>query len=163
MNNIELSAILYYADFLSLKAKSQPVTDNCKYFYIHGVPMNSLFILNLQPVYDEEDPYYKQSMAEYTIIRDKFGDEGIESFIDDICSIRACGTVDAERMLKCIHQFSNKHERKQAFAAYYNWKNNQTYTHTTINEDGKRIETPCTKYAYHVERMLGRPYMAKGI
>jgi len=55
MNNIELNAILYYADFLSLKARSYPVTDNCKYFYIHGAPINSAFILNLEPLYDEND------------------------------------------------------------------------------------------------------------
>jgi hypothetical protein len=47
MNNIELNAVLYYADFLSLKAINQPVTDNCKYFFIHGAPINSLFILDL--------------------------------------------------------------------------------------------------------------------
>ena len=115
MTQIELNAILYYADFLSLKAVGHPVTDTCKYFYIHGVPMNSAFILDLEPVYDIEDPYFKQATAEYLIIKDKFGDEGVESFIDDICSIRACGTVNAERMLQCIHQFSNKHDRKNAF------------------------------------------------
>ena len=37
MNDIELNAILYYADFLSLKDVSQPVTDNCKYFFVHGI------------------------------------------------------------------------------------------------------------------------------
>ena len=47
MSNIELSAILFYADFLSLKAVSHPVTDNCKYFYVYGIPMNSAFILNM--------------------------------------------------------------------------------------------------------------------
>jgi hypothetical protein len=44
MNDIELNAILYYADFLSLKAINQPVTDNCKYFFVYGVPINSAFI-----------------------------------------------------------------------------------------------------------------------
>jgi len=58
MNNIELNAILYYADFLSLKQLSYPVTDNCKYFFIHGVPMNSLYILDLKPNYDENNPYF---------------------------------------------------------------------------------------------------------
>ena len=59
MNQIELNAILYYADFLSLKHVNHPVTDNCKYFYIHGVPMNSLFILNLTPEYDENNEFFK--------------------------------------------------------------------------------------------------------
>ena len=103
MNNIELNAILYYADFLSLKARCHPVTDTCKYFFIHGVPINSAFIVDLEPIYNVEDPYFKQAYAEYEIIKNKFGDEGIESFIDDICCIRACGSMDAERMLQCIH------------------------------------------------------------
>ena len=51
-------------------------------------------------------------MTEYNIIKDKYGEDGIESFIDDICSIRACGCVDATRMLNCIHQYSSKHEKK---------------------------------------------------
>ena len=156
MNTIELSAILYYADFLSMKARNHPVTDNCKYFYIHGVPMNSAFILNLNPVYDESDEYFQQAQAEYMIIRDKFGDEGIESFIEDICSIKACGTVDGIRMLQCIHQYSNKKLRKQAFNNYQEWKNNQTYTYKTTDENGKLVEKPCTKYVYHAKRLLGR-------
>lgn len=163
MSEIELSAILFYADFLSLKATSQPVTDNCKYFYVYGIPMNSVFILNLKPEYDEDNQYFKQALAEYTIIRDKYGDEGLESFIDDICCIRACGSVDAERMLKCIHQFSNKHERKQALNAYNTWKESQIYSHITINENGDPQETECTKYVYHAERMLGRPGLVKSI
>lgn len=124
MNNIELNAVLYYADFLSLKATNHPVTDNCKYFFIHGAPINSAFILNLEPCYDEDNEYFRQALAEYMLIRDKFGDEGVESFIDDICCIKACGSVDASRMLQCIHQYSNKHDRKKAFSDYYDWKNN---------------------------------------
>lgn len=51
-------------------------------------------------------------MAEYQTIQERFDGEGAMSFIDDICSIKACGSVDAEAMLKCIHRFSNKYERK---------------------------------------------------
>ena len=161
MNQIELNAILYYADYLSLKETNHPVTDNCKYFYIHGAPINSLFILDLMPIYDEEDPYFKQASAEYTIIKNKFGEEGIESFIEDICSIRACGSVDAIRMLQCIHQYSGKYEKKQALKAYNTWKSNQYYQHIITNDDGKRTEEPCTKYVYHVERMLERRELAQ--
>jgi len=46
------------------------------------------------------------------IIRDKYDEDGVESFIDAICCMKACGSVDAERMLKCIHQYSTKQERK---------------------------------------------------
>lgn len=112
MSEIELNAILYYADFLSLKHRSRPVTDNCKYFFIYGIPMNSAFILNLEPNYDENDHYFQQALAEYTIIRNKFGDDGVSTFIDDICCIKSCGMVDANRMLKCIHQYSSKQEKK---------------------------------------------------
>lgn len=163
MNTIELTAILYYADFLSMKAKSQPVTDNCKYFYIHGVPMNSAFILDLEPVYDEKNPYFQQAKAEYEIIRDKFGDDGVESFIDDICTIKSCGCVDGNRMLQCIHQFSSKKQRKDAYNTYYTWRDNQQYTHIITNEDGKPEERQCTKYTYHFERMLGKSKLAKNV
>lgn len=108
MNDIELNAILYYADFLSLKDVSQPVTDNCKYFFVHGAPVNSLYIIDLEPIYDENNQYFQQAKREYEMIKNKFGEEGVESFIEDVCSIRACGSVDAERMLKCIHQYSSK-------------------------------------------------------
>lgn len=163
MSIAEQTAILYYADFLSLKETSIPVTDNCKYFYIHGVPMNSVYILDMEPCFNEDSPYYKQSLAEYTIIKDKFGEEGINSFIEDICSIKQCGSVDAERMLKCIHQYSNKFERKNAIKAYREWKNSQKFAHVTINDDGELEEKPCTRYTYHVERMLGKPCMAKDV
>ena len=154
MNNIELNAVLYYADYLSLKAISQPVTDNCKYFFIHGMPINSAFILDLRPEYDENNKYLQQAKIEYEIIRDKFGDEGVESFIDEICSIKAAGSVNAEQMLKFIHFYSTKKERKQAFNAYYDWKKSKIYTHIIINEDGDPQEKQCSSYVYHVERML---------
>ena len=156
MNNIELNAILFYADYMSLRETCHPVTDNCKYFYIHGCPINAAHILNLEPEYDETDPYFIQAYTEYIAIKDKFGEEGVESFIDDICAIRACGSVDAKRMLTRIHQFSDKKVRKQAFSKYYEWKNNQYYSHITINEDGDPQETECTQYVSHTERMLDR-------
>lgn len=53
MTHAELNAILYYADFLSLKSESIPVTDNCKYFFIHGCPINSAYIVDLEPEYDK--------------------------------------------------------------------------------------------------------------
>lgn len=44
---IELNAILYYADYLSLKEESKAVTDNCKYYFIYGSPINSAYIVDL--------------------------------------------------------------------------------------------------------------------
>lgn len=116
------------------------MTDNCKYFYIHGAPINAAFILDLEPEYDETDPSFIQAYVEYKAIKDKYGDEGIESFIDDICAIRCCGSVNAEQMLTRIHQFSDKKTRKSAFNEYYKWKNEQYYSHLTINENGEPQE-----------------------
>lgn len=136
MNNIELNAILFYADYMSLRDTCVPVTDNCKYFYIHGTPINAAFILNLEPEYDETNPYFVQAWTEFIAIRDKYDDEALQSFVDDICAIRACGSVNAEQMLTRIHQFSDKKTRRQAFGKYREWKDKQYYSHITINEDG---------------------------
>lgn len=163
MNNVELNAILYYADFLSLKNISIPVTDNCKYFYIHGTPINSCYILDLEPIYDENNQYYIESYQEYSLLRDKYGEDGALSFIEKCANLSFCGAVGAEQMLRAIHQFSSKWERKQAFSSYYNWKNNKKYTHITINEDGKREERECSMYTYHVERSLERSKMEENV
>ena len=64
-------------------------------------------------------------------------------------------------MLKCIHFYSTKRERKAAFSEYYNWRNSQKYTHITINEDGDPREIECTRYVYHVERMLDESRLHK--
>ena len=161
MTHIELNAVLYYADFLSLKHECHPITDNCKYFFIHGCPMNSAYIVDLEPIYDTQNPYFIQAYEEFKAIQDKYEDEAAMSFVDDICSIRACGSVNAEQMLKCIHQFSTKHERKAAFSKYNNWLKEQTYCHITINENGDPQETPCTKYVKHAEIGLARRGLLK--
>jgi hypothetical protein len=57
MNEIEHNAILFYADFLSLQRENHPVTDNCKYFFIHGFPINSAYIVDMEPEYDINDKY----------------------------------------------------------------------------------------------------------
>ena len=64
-------------------------------------------------------------------------------------------------MLKCIHQFSSKHERKIAFSKYNNWLKEQTYSHITINENGDPQETPCTRYVKHAEIGLARRGLLK--
>lgn len=161
MNNIELNAILYYADFLSLQEISIPVTDNCKYFYIHNTPINSCFILDLEPIYDPENQYFQQAQQEYTILKDKFGEDGVISFIENIINLSARGAVNAEQMLRCIHQFSSKIERKEAFKKYKNWKNNKKYIHSVIGEDGKLEEHECSMYVYHVERSPKRQKLAE--
>lgn len=154
MNDVEINAILYYADFLSLQKTCTTVTDNCKYFFIYGVPINAAYLVDSSPIYSIENEYYIRAYNEYNLVKDKFGEDGVNSFIESICSINACGTVDAERMLNHIHWCSNYRERKQAFKTYYQWLNNQKYTHIIYNEDGKPIEKECTRYVSHFERSL---------
>lgn len=161
MTHLELNAILYYADFLSLKERNHPVTDNCKYFFIHGYPINSAFIVNLEPEYDQEDQYIMQAIQEFQAIQEKYDEDAAMSFIDDICSIKACGSVNAEQMLKCIHQYSTKHERKIALNALKNWQKEQIYSHITLNENGDPQETECTKYVKHAETMLAKRGLLK--
>lgn len=151
MNEIELNAILYYADFLSLKEISIPVTDNCKYFFIYGAPMNAAYTVDLQPFYDENNPYYQQAYMEYDALKNKFGEDAVVNFIDDICKLKALGAIDGKQMLQCIHQYSSKSERKSAFRRYDRWRNSQKYSHLTINEDEQPVEEPCSKYVAHYE------------
>lgn len=60
--------------------------------------------------------------------------------------------VDARRMLKQIHQYSDKTERKQAFKKYNSWKDSKTYTHIIKDDEGNDIEQECTKYVYNYEK-----------
>lgn len=112
MNAIELNAILYYADFLSLKTLSKPISSTCKYFFIHGTPLNATYIATGTLQYEEDNPFFLQARKEYETLKDKFGLEGVESFLEDISYLRARGAVDAKQMLRCIHQYSTRIERK---------------------------------------------------
>lgn len=156
MNDIELNAILFYADYLSLKAISQPVTDNCKYFFVYECPINAAYILDLEPIYDPENEYLLEAYRQYMLIREQYQDDGVMSFINDICFIRACGMVDAERMLQQIHMFSTKQERKQAFYEFRQWKSNKKHTHQVLDENGNPQQVPCTTYFKHAEIALRR-------
>lgn len=154
MNEIELNAILYYADLLSLKDISIPVTDNCKWYFIHNHPINSAYIVNLSPVYDSNNKYFLQAIEDYYRLKDKFLEEGVNDIVGHICNLDVMGCINAEQMLKCIHQYSSRRERAQCFSTYYNWKNNQTYTHKTINDNGDIVEEKCSKYVAHYERSI---------
>lgn len=159
MNEIELNAILYYADYMSLRDEDQPVTDNCKYYYIHGIPINSAFLIDAEPFYDPNNKYFVKAYNEYNMIKNKFGEEGVDSFIEDLCAIRACGTVDAKRMLAYINQYNTKIERKRSYSRYYRWYNNQVYTYLAINEDGEYEEVQCSRdVAYLERRRTGRGF-----
>jgi len=62
------------------------------------------------------------------------------------------GCVDANMMLKQIHQFSTNQERNLAFRDYNNWLNTQHYTHLVKNDNGDLERTECTRYIAHYER-----------
>ena len=153
LNKVEQNIVLYYADYLSLKQISIPVTDNCKYYFIHGVPMNSAYIVGLLPFYDAENPYYQQSYMEYITLKKHLDEDAINSFIENICYLRAFGCVDAEDMLNCIHQFSTKGDRKAAFNRYEKWRDGQGYVHTILNDSGDEIEEQCTRFIAHYEHI----------
>lgn len=156
MNTIELNAILYYADYLSLQKVGYPVTDNCKYFFIHNTPVNSAYIVNLQPIFDTNNQFFIDATQQYIILRDKFGDEGVMSFLENISQLKYRGVVDAKQMLKYIHRHSSKLERQQAYTSYYNWLNNQKYIHTVRNDEGELEQQPCSRYVKHFERSIER-------
>lgn len=148
-NNIEQNAILYYADFLSLRETCCPVTDNCKYFFIYGAPINAAILCDKSPIYDIENKYYIQAFNEYTTLKNKFGDDGVMSFIEQICNLRPLGSVDARQMLQCIHQYDSKSDRRAAFKRYERWLANQKYELSTINDDGEEELRECTRYVAH--------------
>lgn len=156
MNTVELNLILYYADFLSMQATSTPVTDTCKYFFIHGTPMNACYIADVEPTYDENNEYYLQSKNEYEELVDKFGSEGVKSFINNICNLSACGTVDANRMFSYIYQFCPRYQYYDAVSTYNKWKKSLTFKHIVKNDDGDPQLAKCAKDYAHVEKSLGR-------
>lgn len=151
INYIEISAILYYADFLSMKERSIPVSDNCKYFFVYNAPINASYIAGVQPIFDEEDEFFKQSLTEYTSLRRNFGDDGIMSFVNSICNLSSCGKVSGEDMLRCLHRYSQKSERSAALNKYKQHLKSTKYSHLIKKEDGNQSRTECTKYIAHAE------------
>lgn len=151
LNQIELNAILFYADILSLQDTNTTVTDNCKYFFMYGTPINSAFIVNSEPFYNHENEYFKQSIQTYNILKDKYGDEGVLSFINNLCNISVCGCIDAIRMIKCIHQYDEPWERKASINNYKKWKKGLSYKLNITNEDGEQEEIGCTSYIARLE------------
>lgn len=151
LNLVELNAILYYADFLSLQETNTTVTDNCKYYYIYGTPMNCAYIVDSQPFYDEQNQYFQQAKQEYETISSKHGTEGVQSFLNNICNLSSLGCINAKQMLVCIHQYDGKFEKKYAIKQYEKWINKQIYTHLQANEKGELERVECTRYIAHSE------------
>ena len=146
MNEAELSAILYYADLLSMKSTSHPITNNCKYFFVHKTPMHISFIVNQLPQFDKEDQYFQQSLNEYRMLTDKYGNDGAMSFINNLCNLGVAGSVNGLQMLKYIHRYTDNYNKYKAFKEYKQYIKNQKYTFQSRNDDGELETRPCTKY-----------------
>ena len=146
MNEAELSAILYYADLLSMKSTSHPITNNCKYFFVHKTPMHISFIVNQLPQFDKEDQYFQQSLKEYRMLTDKYGNDGAMSFINNLCNLGVAGSVNGLQMLKYIHRYTDKYNKYKAFKEYGQYIKDQKYTFQSRNDDRELETRPCTKY-----------------
>lgn len=152
MNIIEQSIILYYADYLSLKNSCTTVTDNCKYYWIQQTPINSAYICKYEPFYDVQNQYYIQAYTEYQTIKESFNEDGINSFLGEIGYLSSAGIVDAIQILKCIHRYSTKQERRHALRKYNQWVDRQMYTHIVYNDDGDPQREECTRYVAYSEQ-----------
>lgn len=151
MSNIELNAILYYADYLSLQHTSIPLTDSPTYYFIYKCPINVAFITDSKPVYDPANKWFIKAKNDYNAIKNKFSEDAVTSFIEDICNIQACGVVNWKRMLQYIHQFSSNKERKHAFDTCEEYLKTKRYKHEIVDDNGDPKEEKCNKYVYHAE------------
>lgn len=156
MNDINISAILFYADYISLKEQSIPVTDTCKYFFIRKQPVNCAFIAGYAPFYDEENPYVLQAKEQLKQLEEYSNEDDMMSFVNDIGMLQAGGMCDGERLLKYIHQYSDRKERKAAMKKYDDYMQSLKYNKTITDENGNPRQTNCTKYYAHAERCSNR-------
>ena len=152
MNNIQKNSILYYADFLSLSNISIPVTDNCKYYIIHNMPINCAYIVGGKPFYDEQNQYYIQSCKECEDILNYAGEDGLNSFLTNMCNLQSLGCITAKQMLQCINQFKYKKDVKQSNKIYEDWYNNRVYYHTVKDDDGEQHREKCSEYVARAEQ-----------
>lgn len=146
------SYVLFYADYLSLRETYTPITDNCKYYYIMGMPINCTKMVNSEPVYDVQNQYYVQAYQELTQIRNKVGLQALATFIRDLCNVFALGCINGEQMLKCILCYDSSKLRRKAINKYKQHMKDIQYNHIVKNDDGENISEPCTKYVYHVDQ-----------
>lgn len=146
------SYVLFYADYLSLRDTYTPVTDNCKYYYIMGMPINCTKIVNSEPVYDVQNKYYVQAYQELTQIRNKVGLQALATFIRDLCNVFALGCINGEQMLKCILCYDSSKLRRKAINKYKQHMKDIQYNHIVKNDDGENISESCSKYVYHVDQ-----------
>lgn len=85
-------------------------------------------------------------MEELDAIHKKYGKDGVMSYIDDICYIRACGAVDAETMLNYSLRWAAPETKKRARTEYNQYLQDQHYYITITDEDGLPKQIECTRY-----------------
>lgn len=152
LNDCELSAVLYYADMLSLQHAHKSVTETTKYFYVHYSPMHISYILGQEPAYDHNNPWFLKALGEYEMLKDKYGIDGATSFVENMCNLGIAGSVNDTQMMKYLHRYDDKHDRAVAFKKFKENKQNRVFKHLTRNDDGEVIEEQCTKYVAHAEQ-----------
>lgn len=146
------SYVLFYADYLSLRDTYTPITDNCKYYYVLGMPMNVTRVVGYDPVFDKESKYYVQAYQELDQIRNKLGFEAISTFVRDLCNVFALGCINGEQMLKCILCYDSSKLRRKALNKYKTHMKNINYLRIIKDDDSNNIQQKCTKYVYHAEQ-----------
>lgn len=144
---LNLNAVLYYADYLSLHDIFIPVTDTCKYYIVYGMPINAAYIAGNTPVYNTTNKYYEQALSELYDIQKKLGQEGVSSFLRNLCNVFAVGNVNGIQMLNCILFYEDKRIKRRARHTYKEYMENIRYTQHIDDEDVGDIQ--CTKYVTH--------------
>lgn len=86
------------------------------------------------------------------MLKHKFGEDGAQSFIKNLCNLGVAGAVNATQMMKYIHRYDEKQERDKAFRLFKLNRSKKKYTHLTHNDDGEIIEEECSKYVAHAEQ-----------
>lgn len=104
------------------------------------------------PFFDENNPYLAESVKEYNMIREKYDDDGVKAFLEDLCALKYTGKVTGYDMLKYIHMYSDKKERKHAYKKYQNYDENIKYKHAVRNDDGDIELVQCSRYIAHLEK-----------
>lgn len=85
------------------------------------------------------------------MLKCKYGEEGVKSFLKNICNLGIAGSVNATQMMKYIHRYDEKYERDKAFRLFKINRSKKKYTHIIHNDDGEVIEEECSKYVAHAE------------
>lgn len=86
------------------------------------------------------------------MLKRKFGEDGAQSFVKNLCNLGVAGSVNATQMMKYIHRYDDPAERNKAFRAFKFNRSKKKYTHLTRNDDGEIIEEECSKYVAHAEQ-----------